>query len=279
MEELIKFYYSLGLQQAEIVSCLAINHGIFISERNLRRKLQQLNLYRRKNYSDILTVVKFLEEAKKTHNQLHGYKWMHLKCLQSNLTVTQENVRILQQIIDPEGVSFRSRRRLRRRQYYNKGPNYLWHMDCYDKLKPFGICISGCIDGFSRRIIWLEAGRNSNNPKVIAKYYLDSIKAVGGCPRMLRADMGTENVLVEDIQCILKSEAILDPLQDKAPAFIYGTSPANQRIEAWWAILRKHHAQFWLNVFNYLKDNGHFSGSFVDKSLIQFCFLKLIQVS
>jgi len=28
------------------------------------------------------------------------------------------------------------------------GPNYLWHVDGYDKLKPFGMAISGCIDGF-----------------------------------------------------------------------------------------------------------------------------------
>ena len=28
-----------------------------------------------------------------------------------------------------------------------QGPNYLWHMDSYDKLKPYGISIHGCIDG------------------------------------------------------------------------------------------------------------------------------------
>lgn len=52
----------------------------------------------------------------------------------------------------------RSRRRLQRRVYHNKGPNYLWHLDAYDKLKPYGICIHGCIDGFSRHIMWLKAG-------------------------------------------------------------------------------------------------------------------------
>ena len=28
-------------------------------------------------------------------------------------------------------------------------PNFLWHCDGYDKLKPFGIAIHGCIDGYS----------------------------------------------------------------------------------------------------------------------------------
>ena len=28
-----------------------------------------------------------------------------------------------------------------------QGPNFSWHCDGYDKLKPFGIAIHGCIDG------------------------------------------------------------------------------------------------------------------------------------
>ncbi|KAK0154047.1 hypothetical protein N1851_003868 [Merluccius polli] len=46
-------------------------------------------------------------------------------------------------------------------QYTNSpsvpGPNYMWHMDSYDKLTPFGIGINGCIDGFSCHIIWMQA--------------------------------------------------------------------------------------------------------------------------
>ena len=28
------------------------------------------------------------------------------------------------------------------------GPNYAWHCDGYDKLKPYGLPIHGCIDGY-----------------------------------------------------------------------------------------------------------------------------------
>lgn len=61
--------------------------------------------------------------------------------------------------------------------------------------------------------------------------------------------------------------------------FIYGRSTANQRIESWWDILRKHCAQFWMNLFQDMKDNLMFDGNFLDKALIQFCFMNLIQVS
>ena len=53
----------------------------------------------------------------------------------------------LQREIDPEGVEDRQRRTFVRRSYINKGPNYLIHVDGYDKLKRFGFPIHVAIDG------------------------------------------------------------------------------------------------------------------------------------
>lgn len=50
--------------------------------------------------------------------------------------------------MDPDGVDSRRKHRLARRTYINKGPNYLVHVDGYDKLKRFGIAIHGAIDGY-----------------------------------------------------------------------------------------------------------------------------------
>ena len=47
-------------------------------------------------------------------------------------------------------------RRLKRSQYYACGPNFIWHVDGYDKLKQFVFCIHGSSDAFSRKILWLE---------------------------------------------------------------------------------------------------------------------------
>ena len=43
--------------------------------------------------------------------------------------------------IDPDGIAMRRRRRLKRRVYESPGPDYCWHMDGYDKLKPYGFAI------------------------------------------------------------------------------------------------------------------------------------------
>ncbi len=146
-------------------------------------------------------------------------------------------MRELLKICDPEGVERRSKHRLKRRRYVNKGPNYLWHMDGYDKLKPFGFCIHGCVDGFSRRIMWLEVSSTSNDPAVVSQYYVDCIKQLGGVPRVVRADCGTENVYVAAIQRFLRSQHNDD--MAGIASFMYGKSVSNQRIEAWWGILRK----------------------------------------
>jgi len=104
------------------------------------------------------------------------------------LVVDKETVRFILKTLDPEGVERRSRQRLKCQKYYAKGPNYIWHIDGYDKLKPFRFCIHGTIDGYSRRILWLEASVTNNDPSVIAEYYCDCIKQVGGAPRIVRAD-------------------------------------------------------------------------------------------
>lgn len=179
-------------------------------------------------------------------------------------------------IIDPEGVELRRARRLRRRQYNNRSPNAVWHMDGYDKLKPYGIAIHACIDGFSRYVVWMEAYNTNNDPKVIADYYISTVTRLGGCPERLRADPGTENGHVKEMQVFLRRNHT-DHYAGES-SFMYGCSTANQRIESWWGIFRKQSGQFWMDIFQTLRDDGHFSGDFLDKNLIQFCFLNLVQV-
>jgi len=201
---------------------------------------------------------------------------MHQKCLQNGIVAKKEDIRALLLILDKEGVAARRSRRLKRREYSVKGPNYLWHLDSYDKLKPYGICINGCIDGFSRKIIWMKAYSTSSDPKIIGGYFVEAIKDFGGCPRIVRADRGTENTIVAEIQRYIRRNGA-DPLAgDKS--FLLGRSVCNQRIEAWWSILRKEFTDFWLTLFRSLKDEGNFDGHFIDTNLSVFCFLGLIQV-
>ena len=103
-----------------------------------------------------------------------------------NLQVTRDTVMKYLCIIDPEGVECRKRRRLKRRRYITTGPNFLWHVDGWDKLAHFGIFIHGAVDGFSRRILWLEANSTNKNPGMIASHYLNSVQQLEGVPLRVR---------------------------------------------------------------------------------------------
>ncbi|KAJ8311613.1 hypothetical protein KUTeg_010968 [Tegillarca granosa] len=70
---------------------------------------------------------------------------------------------------------------------YPTGPNFLWHIDGYDKLKPYAIAIHGCIDGFSQHIIWLQAKNTNKDPRVVARYYIDAIEHANGNPMKIQS--------------------------------------------------------------------------------------------
>ena len=85
---------------------------------------------KRKNLDfDIENVIQCISNELAGSGSSMGYRGMHQK-LRSvyNLQVDQETVRLCLKILDPQGVEERSRRRLRRRVYISKGPNYQWHI-------------------------------------------------------------------------------------------------------------------------------------------------------
>lgn len=123
-------------------------------------------------------------------------------------------------------------------------------------------------------VIIFFTGTTSNDPRVVAGYFVNTIESVNGVPARVRSDHGTENSSMEQMLIFLRHKED-NPLEK---VWLYGTSQHNQRIEAWWSILRKHQSQFWMNLFQHLKEETLFEGSFLEKSLIQFCFMAIIQV-
>ncbi len=185
------------------------------------------------------------------------------------LQTSQETVRLLLQQIDPVSVQNRRRHRLARRTYISLGPNYCWHIDGYDKLRPYGFLISGCIDGFSRRIMWLRCAHTNHDPAVIAGYFLDCVQTIGGVPHGCRTDCGTENTLLATMQTVMCG---------RSNAHVYGSSPHNQRIEGWWAFYRRHRSQWWIELFEDLAECGAFRfGNMVHVECLRFCFMELIR--
>ena len=111
--------------------------------------------------------------------------WSHLG--NSSMLLRRENVRLAVRELDPENVHTRQRRRRIKRKCRNPGPNYVWHIDSHDKLKPYDISIYGCIDAYFRHIIWLEGAATNKMPELIAQYNLDAVKQMKEKPKIIKA--------------------------------------------------------------------------------------------
>lgn len=69
---------------------------------------------------------------------------------------------------------------------------------------------------------------------MIAGYFVNGMKTVGGCAQSVRCDMGTENRIIERIRTSLQE--LFNEDVSLRPCLLYGK---NQRIAAWWSIFRK----------------------------------------
>lgn len=205
-----------------------------------------------------------------------GYRalWNKLKT-KYKLKVKRDTVYEILKIADPQGIEERYGNKLRRRQYLSPGPNFVWHMDGYDKLKQFGFAIHGCVDGFSRMVLWLEVATTNNDPKVTAYYYLNTAKSLKFLPTILRCDKGSENGLIGLLQVCLRKHH-----PDKFAgenSFVQGKSTRNQRIESYWGRMRQHTVDYYIQLFKCMQERNLFNGSNLHIKCLQFCFGPLIK--
>ena len=274
---LVQKYFHKNCTQQDIKELLRKNHGIKISISTIKRILSSLGLKRKNiiesNIEDICSAV--INELFESGFNL-GYRalWSKLK-KQYNLIVKRETVYYILRIADPDGVASRLANKLQRRQYLSPGPNFIWHLDGYDKLKPFGFCIHGCIDGFSRKLIWLEVATTNNNPRVTAYYFLDTVKNLTFVPTIIRSDKGSENALIESLQIGLRTSHSDKFAGEKS--YIKGRSVKNQRIESYWGQMRRHTVDYYIQFFKCMAERNLFDGSSLHTKCLQYCFGPLIK--
>ena len=84
-DDAIKLYFHMGLLYKDITRGLALNHGLVVSLRQVKRILRKHGLSRRKNYSPGVDIVNFVHDQIRSSGQMHGYRWMFEKCLEHGL--------------------------------------------------------------------------------------------------------------------------------------------------------------------------------------------------
>jgi hypothetical protein len=107
----------------------------------------------------------------------------------------------------------------------------------------WGIEIYAAVDAYSRFVVWVYIGVTARTAVSVLRQYIDTLDNEKVHPQVLRSDHGVETPLVAAAhhQFMLKHEPEC-ALED---FYWFGTSTANQRIEAWWGQLSKSSIYRW----------------------------------
>ena len=210
---------------------LATFHGIDLTLRHLHRLLREQKLFRRYHFKNLNDIIEVIQKEMLGSGENFVYRTMHQKLRMKGVVTNRETVCLITKTLDPLEVGLRKWHKLKRRMYTSRGPNFMWHVDGYDKLNSFGFPIHGCIDSYSRKILWLNVSPTNNDPQVIPAYFIQCIEKLNLIPRLVRSDRGSENTILGGIQKYLHREHSDAIAGDES--FRYGPSVSNQRILSW----------------------------------------------
>lgn len=136
--------------------------------------------------------------------------------------IERAKLRLILHEIDKDGIKARKSGRLQRRTYQSQGPNHIWHIDSNHKLVRWNFIVSGGIDGFSRKIVFLKCEDN-NKADTVFRCFMEGVKDFG-VPLRVRTDKGMENSKIADFMIEKRGSS----------SMLLGKSVHNQRIERLW---------------------------------------------
>ena len=217
-----------------------------VSERTIYRRMNEYNLTKF-NFSN-LTDDELDSAMKKLITEFPNSGEVMLRefLKQKDIFVQRSCLRQSLQRIDMDGITDRSKKRLKRRVYNVQGPNYLWHIDTNHKLVRWYFIVTGVIDGFSRLSVALKC-TNNNKAETVLACFMEGVRSYG-LPSRVRSDKGLENVAVADYMISKRGIG--------RNAMITGKSTHNQRIERLWKDVFDGVLKLFYDLFYFLEDEN-----------------------
>lgn len=227
-----------------------ISEILGISRWTLHRRVREMNLPNLREFSLISNdeLDALVKEYINRHGETSGQAYVTGYLRSIGLHIQRQRIRDCMARLNPDNAVLRWGMVVARRRYNVPWPNSLWHLDGHHSLIRWNLVVHGCIDGFSRRIIFLQCSSN-NLSNTVLSLFLDAIETDGGLwPSRIRVDKGVENVLVCD--------AMVEARGEGRGSFIAGPSTHNQRIERLWREVFRCVLHFFYYVFYAMEDAG-----------------------
>lgn len=212
----------LGFSWEKISKILNVS-GWTVMRRVNENNLQNLQRFTEMSDEEVDSIVR---EYIDRHGPTTGEPFMSVFFRSKGIIIQRRRVRESLNRVDPKNTITRWGSLIKRRSYFVPWPNSLWHLDGHHSLIRWKFVIHGCIDGKSRKIMFLHCSSN-NLADTVKTLFLNAIRENGNLwPSRIRVDYGVENVLVCD-----------EMVNHRGPdrnSFIAGPSTRNQRIERLW---------------------------------------------
>ncbi len=243
-------------------------HTLLVSRTTLWRRAKELGITRSPTDitdGDLDGVIRMIYQQ--SPNSGTVMVWGQLKS--HEVYVPRRRVRESLMRVCPEAVENRASRAVRRRVYNVPSSNALWHIDGLHCLIRWRIVVHGCIDGFSRKVMYLHAS-NNNRASTMLQLFLGATEE-HGWPSRVRTDKGGENVDV--------ARAMLTVRGTGRSSHIAGASVHNQRIERLWRDTFRCACHCFYALFYDMEDSGILSATNevqlflprLNRQLDQFC--------
>lgn len=188
--DLVKHYHSRRLLKNEVLDLIKTKHAVPELSKTMLCKISKSNGLNWRlddiqlgviDFEDLANIVIDRKDRKGDSNA--GVRRLtNIMSVNVNLRINRSTMNAMLQALDPDGIQVRLAHRLKRRAFHVEGPDMIWSFDGHDKLKPYGICIYGGIDAWSRKVICLEVGSNNNNPRRIWCLFSSHHRSVRGNP-------------------------------------------------------------------------------------------------
>ena len=199
-----------------------------VSRWTIHRRVKEYDLETMQQFSEIsdADIDKIIKEYISRHGPTTGEPILSGYFRSKGLVIQRRRIRSSLNRVDPKNTALRWGALVTRRSYYVPWPNSLWHIDGHHSLIRWKLVVHGCIDGKSRKIMFLRCD-NNNRAETVLNLFQNAITENHNLwPSRVRVDYGVENVLVCD--------AIVEKHGEGRGSFIAGSSTRNQRIERLW---------------------------------------------